>query len=68
MQKPNCIHHYIYESPNGSPIIQGICKHCGAIQTGIASYDAAFNNRRIKYGRQTDSTLMDEELERDHAL
>ena len=24
-----CVHHWIYEAPNGTPILKGKCKMCG---------------------------------------
>ena len=41
-----CCHHWLVEPPNGTPTVQGECKHCGAVKAfEVAAYVPNWNSR-----------------------
>jgi hypothetical protein len=44
----NCsAHHWLIETPNGAPIIKGVCKHCGGKKQFSVNGNADWETPRL---------------------
>lgn len=47
---PECVHHWLIESPNGSRLVAGRCKKCGAAREFPAANEALYLTMTERHG------------------